>query len=111
MARLASALPVVRDPLLPLVWALRWVVGDKEKFPAQLAATPLRLEQSQAEVVQWWGCRSPSPTGPVLGQGRVIRRRPRLDHLVSDDLRPGVLDAGRRRWGGRRTPSSLAWTC
>ena len=69
-------LPGDAHPLLPLAWALRWVVGDKEKFPAPRAATSLRLEQSQAEVVQWWGCRSPSPTGPVLGQGRVIWRRP-----------------------------------
>src|SRR5712692_8221061 len=68
------------------------MVSDKEKLPAPRAATPLQLEQSQAKVVQWWGCRSPPPTGPVLGQGWVIRRRPHLDQPVSDDLRPGMLD-------------------
>ena len=85
-------LPSGAHPLFPLAWALRWVVSDKQKLPTPRAATPLRLEQSQAEVVQWWGCRSPPPTGPVLGQGRVIRRSPGLDHLVSDDLRPGMFD-------------------
>jgi len=47
--------PSGAHPLLPLEWALRWVVSDKEKLPAPRAATSLRLEQSQAEVVQWWG--------------------------------------------------------
>ena len=32
------------------------------------------------------------PFGPVLGQGGVIRGCSALDHLVSDDLRPGELE-------------------
>src|SRR5207245_7633949 len=71
-------LPSGAHPLLPLAWALRWVISDKEKFPAPRAAASLRLEQSQAKVVQWWECRLPPPTGPVLAQGWASGDKPIL---------------------------------
>src|SRR5438034_3760574 len=80
------------DPLLPLLWALRWMVGVEEKLPAGRAQPLLLFEQSQAEIVQGRWSRPATPIGPVLGQSRVVRRRRSLDHLVSDDQRPGMLD-------------------
>jgi hypothetical protein len=60
-------------PLLPLLWGLRRVIGVEEKLPAQRTGTLLRLQETQTEVVHWRGCRPSPPSGPVLGQGRVVR--------------------------------------
>src|SRR6266508_2899331 len=65
-------LPDGARPLLPFGWALRWVVGVEEQLPAEGANPALHLQQPQAEVVHRWGCRSTLPSGPVVGQGRVV---------------------------------------
>src|SRR5664279_5087276 len=77
------------QPLFPLVWVLRRVVGVQEQGPAEWTAALLCLQQAQAGPVYRQGCSFTPPFGPVRGKGGVILRRPAFDHLVSDDLGPG----------------------
>ena len=48
------------------------------------------LEEPQGGLVTERGCAC-VVAGPVLGQGRVVRRRPALHHVVPDDPGPTEL--------------------
>lgn len=80
------------EPLFPLPWALRIVVGVEQEVPACWASAVLGTEQPQPTFVQrWWGLLAP-PVGPVLGQGWVVRGCRAFHQRVADDPCPGVSD-------------------
>src|SRR5450756_2670772 len=54
------------NPLLPFGWGLRRVLGVEEQVPAAWTAPSLRLQQTQAELVQGRGNSSAPPVSPVL---------------------------------------------
>lgn len=91
-ALLAQRLRRGANPLLPLEWGLRRVIGVQEQVSACWAAPGLHLQQTQAERVHRRGWPPPPPVCPVLGQGRIVRGRTALDHPVSDDAGPGEPD-------------------
>jgi hypothetical protein len=59
-----------REPLFPLVWALRLTVGVQEQAPADRAATALRLEEQRGHPQV--GLDPAAPLGPVGSQVGVI---------------------------------------
>jgi hypothetical protein len=65
------------------------VLGFEEQIPAAWTTPGLHLQQTQAVAVQGWGNSSTPTVGPILGESGIVRRRPALDHPVSDDARPG----------------------
>ena len=80
-----------REPLLPFLGALGFVVGEQQQRTTDPTATALRLQEAQADAVERW-IASLSPPGPVFGQGGVVRGRLAWHHLVSDDAGPGVFE-------------------
>src|SRR5437588_1019566 len=64
----------------------------EEHLPAEWATATLRLEETQGELAEGrWRASAPT-VGPVLGKGRVVRRRCAPDQAVSGDAGPGELD-------------------
>jgi len=76
------------QPLFPLGRALWLVVGVQQEFPAERAASTLRLQPAKGELVQRRRGLRASPFGPVLGEGRIVGRRRARDQSVPDDLGP-----------------------
>ena len=62
------------EPFFPLSRAGRLPVGVQQVVPAQRTSTALSLQEMQGTAVER-GCAPAMPIGPVLGQGRVVRRR------------------------------------
>ena len=88
---LASALPVTRTHCSHSRGLCGgWSACRSSSRTAGSAALPLKSRR--LSLSSGGGARLAPPVGPVLGQGRVVRGRPALDHLVSDDLRPGELE-------------------
>ena len=81
----------LQPPAFPFVGRLRWLIGGEQLVPAEGAAAVLPGEQTQRVAIQRGFDASP-PSGPVLGQGGVVRRRPTGDRGVPDDVGPGKLD-------------------
>ena len=77
-------------PLFPLAWTGRFTVDVQQATPAQRAATTLHLKTTQGGGVQR-GSDLASPIGPVLDQGRVVRRCSAWHQDMAVDLRPGAL--------------------
>src|SRR5664279_3596362 len=94
-ALLAQRLAGNANPLLPLCWGLRRVIGVQEQVPAAWTAPDLHLQQTQAELVHGQGNSFTPSVSPVLGEAGIVRRRTALDHPVSDDTGPGELRAVR----------------
>src|SRR2546422_11479352 len=67
------------EPLLPLLWGLRFLFGVDQQLPACRAAVILSFEQLQGVCVQRRGFASATSLSPVPGQRRVVRGRPALD--------------------------------
>src|SRR6266508_3018201 len=83
-----------REPLLPLLGALRLVVGVQQQAAAQRTATVLRIQQAQSGLVQPGQGRQGTPCRPRSGGGRSLSRR---------------TSGGSGRCRGRQTPSGPAW--
>src|SRR5450759_5187798 len=94
-ALLAQRLAGNANPKLPLNRGLRRVIGVQEQVPAAWTAPGLHLQQTQAELVQGRGNSFAPSVSPVLGEAGIVRRRPALDHPMSDDAGPGELGAVR----------------
>ena len=94
----------LQPPAFPLVGRLWWLIGGEQLVPAEGAAAVLPGEQAQRVAIQR-GFDASSPSGPVLGQGGVVRRRPTGDQGVPDDVGPGELDQVGAAGARRRTPS------
>ena len=63
------------EPLFPLLWGLRLVIGVEQEIPASRASAVLRLQKPQTAFVQrWWGFLAP-PADPILGQRRIVSSR------------------------------------
>ena len=79
------------EPLFPFLRALRFPVCVQQQAITAWATSLLRLEQPEEERAQWRSD-SPSPSGPVTGQGAVVERRTACDQAVPDNRCPGELD-------------------
>src|SRR2546430_17565377 len=73
------------EPLLPLLWGLRFLLGVDQQLPACRTAVILGFEQLQGVCVQRRGCASATTLSPVLGQSRVVRGRPSSDRDIAND--------------------------
>ena len=81
------------QPLFPLMWVLRRVVGVKDQGPAEWTAALLCLQQAQAGPVYRQGCSLRRRSAQYEERvGSSVRRRRAFAHLVSDDPGPGELD-------------------
>src|SRR6266481_7266450 len=88
-ALLAQRPAGINEPLLPSLWGLRFLVGVDQQVPACRAAVVLSLEQLQGVAVQRRRFASATTLSPVPRQGGVVRRRPRSNQGVANDLGPG----------------------
>src|SRR5437660_11853209 len=79
------------EPLLPLLWGLRFLFGVDQQLPACRAAVILSFEQLQGVCVQRRGFASATSLSPVPGQRRVVRGRPALDRDMANKPGPGEL--------------------
>src|SRR5438128_5117613 len=79
------------EPLLPLLWGLRFLLGVEQQLPACRAAVILSFEQLQGVCVQRRRFASTTSLSPVLGQSGVVRRRPSSDRDMANDPGPGEL--------------------
>ena len=77
-----------QPPSLPLARGFGWLISGEQFVPAERASAVLPGEQAQRGPIHRRFDLSP-PLGPVFGQRWVVRRRPALDHDVSDDVSPG----------------------
>src|SRR5260370_34993719 len=79
------------EPLLLLPWGLWFLLGVDQKISACRAAVIVGCVQLQGVFVQRRGFASAPSLSPILGQSRVVRRRPSSDRGMADDPGPGEL--------------------
>src|SRR5207302_4052995 len=95
------------EPLLPLLWGLRLLIGVDQQFPACRTAVILSFEQLQGVCVQRRGFASATSLSPVPGQSWVVRRRPSSDRGMANDPGPGELGEVGARCGIAEHPPVL----
>src|SRR5260370_25358784 len=76
------------EPLLPLPWGLRFLLGVDQQLSACRAAVILGCEQLQGVCVQRRGFASATAPSPVLGPSRGVPRRPPPHRGMADRPRP-----------------------
>src|SRR2546421_10140839 len=98
-ALLAQRAASIDEPLLPRLWGLRFLGGVDQELPTYRAAVILGFQHLQGVAVQRRGSAPAATLTPESSQGRDVRGRPPPGPDHGDDLGPGALGGGWRRFG------------